>query len=234
MAIDYGKLGDIILRRRIVFSDVECTECGSRQCDGRTHECIGCEMQAQLGLSFNEVCDEAWAKNTNPQHYRYMSLRDAHTEKRRGNAAREQALRTGHQYYHGQMCDKCACNLRSSETGDCEACALMGMRWNNSCGEKNLISTGRSRLMIEGRWFPIITMFVDRIMRHISREIGGERVYIGAPCECGNNRRYAARGQCTSCVKERNDIWLKRARSDDKKKTAPARTGAADFDHLFE
>lgn len=232
MELNYWTLGRIILQRRIVLSEVECNICGSRQRDSITRECVGCIMEKALGLSFKQIAETAWASNTNGSHFRFLSLKDAHNEKRRGKVSREQASRGGRQYYYGDMCDQCACNLRLTLRGRCEACSAIDGRFKHSCGTKRVICAGRAVPMINGRRFPIVTMHVDRMLREMAMGMDGEYTYRGAPCECGSDKRYTSRGQCVSCVTERNNARPA------KKKTAPAQTGAAveveTFDDLFD
>lgn len=207
---------------KILFALDPCEKCGSAQRFKHSGECFGCKVERETKLSFSQVCEQAWSNNMTATSYRYVSLAEYHHDKRRGNAAKAMALSSGRDLYYGEACDRCGCNLRRSSNGRCEGCLVISIRFRFDKGEREEICAGRGRKMITGKNFPVLTTHFDRIMREVAKELG-ERIYVGYPCDCGNTKRYTLRGQCVSCVTTRN-----------KKKPAPARTEAGEFDHLFE
>lgn len=207
---------------KIFLSLSACEVCGSRQRYHRSDECFGCAVEMELGLSFNVVCAQAWSDNVTGSNQRYISLGDYHHSKRQGTVSQSIARNLSRDLYYGEACGRCGCNLRRVSNGHCEGCLTISIRYRCDRGERLEISAGRGRKMVAGKFFPILTMHVDRIVRDAAKELG-ERKYVGYPCDCGSTQRYTLRGQCTSCVTDRN-----------KKKPAPARTEAGDYDRLFE
>lgn len=224
--LDHSKLLKVLEAHRIVISDVTpCSECGSELVDKHTKECVGCEIQRETGLSFNEVCEAAWSSYSY-EGVRYVNLRNYHHDKRRGNRQQEVAERAQIQFFYGEVCEDCGTNLKRTNSRNCVACGNLNMRHRFDRGDKVLLCVGRSRPLVKGRWFPVLTMQSDRIIRQTAAEIG-EVTYHGYPCDCGSTERYTKRGQCVGCVKARNR----------KRKPASARTEAGvshgEFDFLF-
>lgn len=147
---------------------------------------------------------------------------------RRNRSAAGNAFRDNLPYFHGSPCLKCDCTLRFASTASCVACQRVVSASEGEGDDFVFRNRAQALEFVEGRFVPVLRLFRDRQVRQVAKSLDLDR-YSGVACGCGNRIRYTSRGQCVSCVKERND-----ARAT-KKKTAPAQTGAAEtFDWLFE
>lgn len=153
------------------------------------------------------------------------------TDSRRNRSAARKATEQGQRDFHGSPCGLCGCTLRFASTASCVACEKIGRATycDNNRSTLSFKNPDHTAEFIAGKFIPVQRMNIDRQVRMSAEMLKSDR-YVGMQCGCGSRIRYTGRGQCVSCVKERNG-----ARTS-KKKTAPAQTGAAkgDFDHLFE
>lgn len=134
--------------------------------------------------------------------------------------------------YFGTLCKKCDTNLRHSRDRSCVLCSELSAT-QTTHGNVALKRCRDIASNLEGR--PILTLHADRLVRKAAT-LAGVSVYVGIKCnKCGLLYRYTNRGTCMACVNERNKGYqTRRGIISVQKKTAPARTGAADFDYLFE
>lgn len=148
----------------------------------------------------------------------------AFTDARRNRSSARVAYKSKQPYFQGSACGACGCTLRFALTAGCVACQRLKIATTDTDGQIRFQNPSQAHELVKGEFLPILTMHMDRLARKTAITLGLSR-YVGSSCkQCGGTARYTTRGQCIACVKERND----------KKKTAPARTGAANFNHLFE
>lgn len=201
--------------RKIILNDEACVLCEGHQSWKDDKACVCCEIESKINSDHTEIY-EIYDTEFGSELFKPAL---AHHSKTRCNRQRVAAEKGNFQKYYGRVCEECGCNLRHTLTQRCEGCFSYDMRFRVNSTK---IAKERARYITAGRSFPVLTMKMDRGVRMLAKTLG-EKTYKGMLCDCGRtNERYTTRGQCVSCVAERN------------KKPAPAKTGAGDFDHLFE